>query len=467
MQSGYLFFVQFTVWAVPGRFASVFYQAHGQSPAQVGFILALASVFVIVGTPIFCNVADNAKSRERVVAVLYGFSIVAFLLQFVAVPSLGLIAPAFRFPVLLVLASVVSFFSMPTVPIVIAICIARLRKLYGPNGHVRFGRERMWGAVSWGGTSLLVGYCLDAFNIGIVYVLYTAFCVLFIITILLFRRLNDDTADIARNLASGEAGESGEVDPLLGVDTDTHEQHGSRDEPAALSFFEVARIIVLDGDIVNFAFFILIFTVSIGMMVVQNLQFLYFVDELSASNLICGIAVIITVLFEMPLFGIAPTLLRHLGPEWLTIYAALAYAFRAIGYSMVPSAWVALFLEPLHGVTFAALQTASVAYVAQRTPPGGDACVQGLPSLLRASAGVVGTSIGGIIMQAASGRVLYFCTGTLVFVVMVVFVVLLLLFGTAEQGNVLRKSAAKNEIVPSIPSTADGNNDEMIKPNAA
>lgn len=437
MKSSHLFFAQLALCAVPGRFASLFYQAHGQTPAQVGLILSLSSALVIPSTPFFCHIADRAKSREHVVAALYAAATVVFMLQIVALPSLALIDPAYRFPVLMVLAPLFSFFSIPCIPIVTAICIARLRELHGPDGHMRFGRERMSGAVSWGLVSLLLGVCLDSFNTAIIYLLYPVLSILFIITILRFHSINSRPADANRTVpsgASGQADEADEADALAGLSVHTREQHGARDQgTATVSFFEAARIVVLDGDLTNFSYFILLFTIFIGMMVVKNLQFLFFVNELAASNILCGITVIVTIIFEIPLFAVAPDLLRRFGATWLTIFAALTYSVRAIGYAFVPSAWAALVLEPLHGVTFAAVQTASVAYVAQRTPSGGDACVQGLVSLLRSAGGVVGTATGGVIMQAASGRLLYFCTGTLVLVSTLLFIARLLVSGEPEQ----------------------------------
>lgn len=75
-----------------------------------------------------------------------------------------------------------------------------------------------------------------------------------------------------------------------------------------------------------------------------------------------GISVLLTVAFEIPIFQIAPTLLRKLGAARLIQIAALSYIFRVIGYSIVPEGEMIyiLCLEPLHGVTFACGATAGV-----------------------------------------------------------------------------------------------------------
>jgi MFS_1 like family len=79
-----------------------------------------------------------------------------------------------------------------------------------------------------------------------------------------------------------------------------------------------------------------------------------------------GWTVVLTVLFEIPVFAIADQLLERCGSTPLLLLSMLCYVLRVVGYSLIPNGHVvyALFLEPLHGVTYACSQTAVVDFVA-------------------------------------------------------------------------------------------------------
>jgi hypothetical protein len=110
--------------------------------------------------------------------------------------------------------------------------------------------------------------------------------------------------------------------------------------------------------------------------IVEDLLFLFFSQDLNASNLLCGISVVVTVVWEVPIFKYAAPLLKQCGANSLLAVSAIAYVIRVLGYTLVSNQWLVLTLEPLHGVTYACLKTATVQYVALVTPPGMDATAQ-------------------------------------------------------------------------------------------
>ena len=79
----------------------------------------------------------------------------------------------------------------------------------------------------------------------------------------------------------------------------------------------------------------------------------------------------------------------------------LAYSIRTAGYTLFDEStkWGVLLFEPLHGITYGAVQTASVAYVSSIAPRGGEASAQSLLSYTRSVGGVVGTVVGSMVMQ--------------------------------------------------------------------
>ena len=119
-----------------------------------------------------------------------------------------------------------------------------------------------------------------------------------------------------------------------------------------------------------------------------------------------GITVIVTVIFELPIFHYASTMLLWLGsPATMLQWASLAYISRVIGYSFVPKNHpnIVLFLEPLHGVTIGFATTSSVAFADEFLPRGFEASGQGFLSTIKCLGQFTGLLIGGYL----EGRLLY------------------------------------------------------------
>lgn len=149
------------------------------------------------------------------------------------------------------------------------------------------------------------------------------------------------------------------------------------------------------------------FWVAVGMGLVERLVFIYFTQDLHASNTLCGVSVIITVIFEIPLFAVAPDLLEYFGVPNLAILGALSYVVRVVAYTLAPNPWVMLVFEPLHGFTFAAVSTASVAFIAERVAPRLEATGQSLLNMIQSLAVACGTAVGGFVIEKYGSRVLY------------------------------------------------------------
>jgi len=111
-----------------------------------------------------------------------------------------------------------------------------------------------------------------------------------------------------------------------------------------------------------------------GMAVVESLIFLYF-NVLGSSFSLCAGTVVLTVIFEIPIFQVAPALLSKFGSTKLLLLACLCYSTRVVGYSLVPtgSPWFVLLLEPLHGVTYGCATVSAANFVAKIMPEGYDA----------------------------------------------------------------------------------------------
>lgn len=420
MRSAWLFFAFFARIAIPGRFVSLFYEWHSQSAEQIGIILSLPPLLGLVTTPLICHLADRRKSWGRVLIVTQVLATIAYICQLLALPSLNIVGTRARFPTLILVSAAYGIFQAPTYALITALSLRQLREEHGHNAALYFGRERLWGAVSWAACSLVLGALLDyvTHRASIVYTAVGVMSILFVTTIICF---------IAGEHSPVKMNTSTDGFPLADDNKNIpqqieREQEG--DEPKEIStssIMEAIKPVLCNGGLTTALFFNLIFWLGVGMSVVENLLFLYFRDELRASHTLCGLTIVITVIFEVPLFAKADNVLQSLGAPALTTLGALAYVFRAIGYSLVPSAWWTLLLEPLHGVTFAAVHTASVSYVSERTAPHFEASAQAVLTFISGVGFAVGSAIGGKIIQHFGNRMLYRLTASMVLVATVAF----------------------------------------------
>lgn len=211
-----------------------------------------------------------------------------------------------------------------------------------------------------------------------------------------------------------------EVDNNTEGGDDRAAESNSRTSMAALpAIFKILS----SGGLPTAMFFNLFFWLNVGMSLVENLLFLFFQFDLHASNFVCGLSVVVTVVFEIPLFAKAPELLDRLGAPALAVIGSLAFVVRGFGYTVSPNGWVVLLLEPLHGVTVAANETATVAYIAERTPAELEATGQAVLTLLRTLAYTIGTGLGGWVMQNFGSKTLYRAAGLAVLSATAAFVV--------------------------------------------
>jgi hypothetical protein len=287
-----------------------------------------------------------------------------------------------------------------------------------------FGKERLYGAISWGVSHVALGPVIDRYGFGTIYgttVLSFLGCMIAIqmysksISAIYYAGVDgevegDEVADIPegqlrispngkryKKKKSFENDGINENDSANGFNTDLS-QH------LRLKFSDLVGLLLQNGSILNVSFIVSLFALSIGMSVVESLIFLYF-EFLGGSTMMCGLTVCVTVLFELPLFHYAPAFLERLGSTTMLQLGCLAYIVRVVGYSFIPQQhpYLVLFLEPLHGVTIGFAITSSVAFADEWVPAGYESSGQGLMSMIGSLGQGTGLFIGGFL----EGRMLY------------------------------------------------------------
>ena len=283
--------------------------------------------------------------------------------------------------------------------------------------QTQYGKERLYGAVSWAVTSVIVGWAIDVGGFPILPFLFApiGYCVYMISIVAFIGRpecaavAQDDSTDSSDIMPSNENAnqiqkfQDDSVDKFRD-DDDDDDVSGGDDNTTSL----LQMLALVCGTVYGIGFIASMLTLAMGMSIVESLIFLFF-EQLGGSYTIMGLSVVVTVIFEIPVFHFAPSLLEKFGPGRLQQAAAIAYMIRVIGYTLIPEgamAWV-LVLEPLHGITYGCAATSSVQYMAQLSPKGYEATAQGILSGVRGVGSIFGLSLGGWIDDAYGPKILY------------------------------------------------------------
>ncbi|EJK75001.1 hypothetical protein THAOC_03288, partial [Thalassiosira oceanica] len=278
-----------------------------------------------------------------------------------------------------------------------------------------YGRERLYGAVSWGIAHILFGPLIDALGFRILYfTTVIAFCGCLFVFRIFASEVSNEGYERVESVADADfdtcRDPADQLSSPLGARIATRrslvekieplESNASLDSldssPERLSFASIAKILLRTAPVANTSYVIAMFTLFVGM---------YF-EWLGGTSKMEGVTVIVTVIFELPIFHYASSVLRWLGnPGTMLQWASLAYITRVIGYSFIPKDHpnIVLLLEPLHGVTIGFATTSSVAFADELLPRGFEASGQGFLSTIKCFGQFTGLLIGGYL----DGRVLY------------------------------------------------------------
>jgi len=156
--------------------------------------------------------------------------------------------------------------------------------------------------------------------------------------------------------------------------------------------------------------FLFAFTLlSAGGAVVENLVFLFY-ETMGSNFTVCGLSVLVTVVFELPIFVMAPFLLTWMGgPVRMLFWGTAAFIVRVTTYTLVPQGkfgWL-LVIESLHGVSYAFYKTSGVEFMAKLATPGREATAQGILNGLRGLGAVMGLSVAGWAQEIFGPRIMY------------------------------------------------------------
>ena len=391
------FFAVFTVLASGmSRFTSLFLRERFLDDAAVGVALGISSLS-IVAVPLVTALADKfAHDRAIVLLVMTFVGTVLVLMQ--GLVDLGIVT-ASAAPVYLAINRLfISSSLAPQIPVLDALAVE------GSLEVENYGHERLWGAVSWGIWHLLMGGLIDLTG-GTFVIFYLAIlsAIMYIPLLLVWRQKQMKE-------------KNNKMDEKVKDEEEENTTTSTKTPTPRITHLLRQQVVFAFSKVHITCFLIDIFVLSAGTSVVEGLLFLFFTTSLKASCFLLGCTVVMTVLFEIPLFAMSDKIMKKFSTTQLMVVAHLAYGLRVFGYTWIPSEmpYLILLLEPLHGVTFALKQLVSVTVVARIAKPGFKNSAQGVVTTVVSLGGLTGSVVGGFVLKYQGPTVLYRGAGGLV-----------------------------------------------------
>lgn len=385
--------------AFQGRFIALFFRDRGFTNSEIGFILGSNPVISAIATPIFSYLSDRTSTR-KVLTMLISASV--FMVAIYGLASM--LKDTAKFITFFLAYFMFSVSYSPTMTIFDAATLVMLEV----NGEdtKSYGDSRLYGAVSWGVISaFIIGPLIDVFKD--TWILVIGFCVsASILALTMYFIVLPSDVKGKRNTLNDE-----------------QRQDNISIAVSSSTINRLVKIFTADRWTRTISFYFFVFCLSIGTSLVERLIFLYFSEDLGASNFLCGLSVLITVAFEIPLFYYSKYIMNRVSLHNMNVIAALAYCVRVVTYTLInsDSQWLLLSVEPLHGVTFALHKLSCLHYISSIAPTGLEASAQSVLSVVQSLGSATGVLCGGVIIDRFGSDVLYRSAATLIMIATAVY----------------------------------------------
>ena len=409
-----------------GRFSAIYYNNHGLNTQQIGIIEGLRTFTPTISSVFWGFVSDRFRCRKLV--WIWTKSGSTFILLLLAVPY---VTKSFS-RILSVSVGAQLFVSNG------AILDSYTLALLGTENKLLYGRYRLYASLSWGLGSIVMGWVTDHYGFDWNFIMFGG---LSLLMIALISYCIPDTANADNQLGSNPSERNSNTEetdteveiPDAEADADTDADVASTGEISELLFLVLKPRVLF--------FFAEVIIMGAAMATVERLLFLYMVNDLYSSTLLCGLSVGVNVLFELPIFWYASSILQYLGSDGMFLLSMTCFVIRVFGYTLLtPSTkWWILALESMHGVTFATfwIVTTDVSKVLIDESKGGfwSTTIPSVVQMLYTAVGAtIGSVLGGIAMHRFGSREMYRFTAGAVFCMLSVHLFVCIMVRTCCRG---------------------------------
>ncbi|MGO0060380.1 MFS transporter [Brevibacillus fluminis] len=344
-------FFYFSLFSIFLSFLPVYLTSQGVSETQTGFMIGMGAFVGILSQPLWGVISDRKRTIKKVLQLALGFSVLIGTLLF----------QMSHLVLLLLLVSLLYFFFLPTDPLVESLNFQLAQK-----NQIGYGSVRMFGALGFAISSLLIGYVTNRFSIDTLAYLFLGYG---IFTFLLCFALTDAPAS-----------------------------------KKPLHFRELKAFLSTKRSI---GFFLLIFLTALPSRMNDYFIGIY-IGQLGGTMELVGQAWFVMTMIEVVFFSIVHRFMKPGSELKVITFAAFFYTLRFLlcGLTLKPVfiVWYQLF----QGVTFVLFYTAAIQYLYTIVPDEWKSTGQTvLAVLFFGVSGVVGSVLGGWFMERFGGSGMY------------------------------------------------------------
>ncbi|WP_232696661.1 MFS transporter [Brevibacillus daliensis] len=342
----------FSTLAIFISFLPVYLASQGFSNTTIGSLLAVGSFIGIISQPLWGIVSDKVKTIKK---ILVGLLFISLLVGTLLFQSSNMLSVS-------ILVGLMYFFFMPTDPLTESLNFQTAEKR-----NISFGSIRMFGPIGYATSSLLVGIFAEKMGMDSIWILYLFFGA---ISILLVATLEDSS---------------------------------STSKPIS---WQTLKQFLLYGP--SLRFFLLVLLIAIPHRMNDSFLGIYIQSSGGSTGLI-GQGWFVAAVSEIILFAFSHKFLKP-GKEWTLIsFAAVMYIIRYIASALAPSPEWIVVTQLLHGISFVIFYTASIQYLYTIIPEEWKATGQTVLAILFFGvSSIIGSILGGVVLDWGGGSALYF-----------------------------------------------------------
>ncbi|GAA5801276.1 hypothetical protein HPULCUR_006722 [Helicostylum pulchrum] len=439
-------------------YLALFYSSQlGLKSDQIGLLVAIAPFISAIACPLWATIADKTKTHGYIMCIVHTLATIAIVSVMgisVVVQHLTDDTEKSRLTIILVTITSIcfAFFGVPVGPLV----DGGVLKILGRNKD-QYGRQRMFGSISFGVASSLVGFITDwTDDMNAIFYVYACSAICFILVagnthfkserveeVYMHRQTNNSSSSssslspeprqVKSNVQRHERKmKRFQVDPYeeVGIDLDSSQirqneiqrliqfaTESSIIEAVNLSnppshrrrsvrpkFDEPSTILELLKKPEVSLFYLTMMLMGASLNMVVSFFFIYLKQDLGASSSQVGLTGLIGSSTELVFFYYSRDLIRLFGIKSLVILGHVLTIIRVFAYTILPKsptgASMALGLHLLNGIAFSALWGAGVVQADELAPPSLQATSQGLLAAMYAGVGAgLGSLVGGVIYE--------------------------------------------------------------------
>eukprot|EP00929_Paragymnodinium_shiwhaense_P057869 TRINITY_DN28984_c0_g1_i2.p1 TRINITY_DN28984_c0_g1~~TRINITY_DN28984_c0_g1_i2.p1 ORF type:complete len:460 (+),score=89.13 TRINITY_DN28984_c0_g1_i2:53-1432(+) len=334
-------FLGTAAWACCFRLIGVYYNHIGLTRSQIGYLTFTRRLASFLGLLFWARICDYLGEFKRVLVVCNLTSILFTLC--LALPSVQT-----SYAVVFICTVSGTFAgSASSAGVIDALCNKVLSQ---QKTKESYGNQRLWAALAAALLAFVVGELVDLFGITVMFSGFAFFAFSNLIVMCIYLPPPDEEAKVTfhnRRVAAA----SGRSQSLLRFDV--------------------------------LWFLTNLFIYGLCMALVECFLFIYLLQDFDHTpNFLVGLAVTVMCGFEVPVFAYFHKFAGGENPcmSLRTVLTAchIILAIRLVLYASLPRdcPWLVLLIEPLHGLTFAAMWNAAVEYGKQLAAPGQEATMQ-------------------------------------------------------------------------------------------